>query len=315
MTQDYIRQRLQQRSVILALSTFACLLWGSAFPFLKISYAMLELPAHDWGAKVLFAGYRFFLASLLLFMVTSFGLKQPLRIARKRLPNFIGLGLVQTTFQYFFFYNGLAYSTGITGSIIGATTSLFMVIISRIYYKTDLLTSDKVLGLLVGFAGAMVVNLPASSLDLGFSFVGEGFLLISSLMGALGSIMAKELSADNHPFLVTAYPMLFGSILLIGTGSIASGFGSVIFGWKSLLMLLYLAFASATAFSIWYSILKYNQPGEVAVYRFLIPIWGTLLSALFLKEPIGLSTAAALLMVSVGIGLVNRKKAKSIPAS
>ena len=315
MTENQIRERLQQKPVVLGLSAFACLLWGSAFPFLKIGYEMLKLPPGDWGAKVLFAGYRFLLASVLLILVTSLGLRQSLRVPRRILPWTFLLGLLQTALQYFFFYNGLAYSTGITGSIIGATGSLFVVILSRLYYRNDLLTSEKIFGLLVGFAGVMVVNLPKGSLNLSFTFLGEGFLFISSLVGAFGMILAKELSSEAHPFLVTAYQMLFGSILLVLTGGIASGLGSVVFDWKSALMLLYLAFASATAFAIWYSILKYNKPGEVAVYRFLIPIWGTLLSALFLGESIGLSTIVALAMVSIGIALVNRRRPESAISS
>ncbi len=315
MTENQIRERLQQKPVVLGLSAFACLLWGSAFPFLKIGYEMLKLPPGDWGAKVLFAGYRFLLASVLLILVTSLGLRQSLRVPRRILPWTFLLGLLQTALQYFFFYNGLAYSTGITGSIIGATGSLFVVILSRLYYRNDLLTSEKIFGLLVGFAGVMVVNLPKGSLNLSFTVLGEGFLFISSLVGAFGMILAKELSSEAHPFLVTAYQMLFGSILLVLTGGIASGLGSVVFDWKSALMLLYLAFASATAFAIWYSILKYNKPGEVAVYRFLIPIWGTLLSALFLGESIGLSTIVALAMVSIGIALVNRRRPESAISS
>ena len=315
MIENQIRERLQQKPVVLGLSAFACLLWGSAFPFLKIGYEMLKLPPGDWGAKVLFAGYRFLLASVLLILVTSLGLRQSLRVPRRILPWTFLLGLLQTALQYFFFYNGLAYSTGITGSIIGATGSLFVVILSRLYYRNDLLTSEKIFGLLVGFAGVMVVNLPKGSLNLSFTFLGEGFLFISSLVGAFGMILAKELSSEAHPFLVTAYQMLFGSILLVLTGGIASGLGSVVFDWKSALMLLYLAFASATAFAIWYSILKYNKPGEVAVYRFLIPIWGTLLSALFLGESIGLSTIVALAMVSIGIALVNRRRPESAISS
>ena len=311
MKENQIRERLQQKPVVLGLSAVACFLWGSAFPFLKISYEMLNLPADDWGAKVLFAGYRFFLASLLLILVTSIGLRQQLRIPRKILPWTFLLGLLQTALQYFFFYNGLAYSTGIKGSIIGATGSLFVVILSRLYYKNDLLTPEKVLGLLIGFAGVMVINISKGALDLSLTFFGEGFLLISSLVGAVGTILAKELATTVHPFLVTAYQMFFGSVLLILTGGIVSGWASVTFDWKSGFLLLYLAFASATAFSIWYSILKYNKAGEVAVYRFLIPIWGTLLSALFLGESIGLSTIGALAMVSVGIGLVNRRRVES----
>jgi drug/metabolite transporter (DMT)-like permease len=311
MMEDRMKERLQQKPVVLALSAFACLLWGSAFPFLKISYEMISLPPDDWGAKVLFAGYRFFLASLLLIFVGTVVFRLNMRVPRKVLPWTFLLGLLQTALQYFFFYNGLAYSTGIKGSIIGATGSLFVVILSRMYYKNDPLTSSQVLGLLVGFVGVMVANMSKGALDFSVSFLGEGFLLISSFVGALGTILAKELSGAVHPVLVTAYQMFFGSVLLILTGGIASGLGSVVFDWRSVLLLFYLAFASATAFSIWYSILKYNKAGEVAVYRFLIPIWGTLLSAIFLGESIGLNTILALAMVSIGIALVNKRKPES----
>ncbi len=309
--EDRMKERLQQKPVVLALSAFACLLWGSAFPFLKISYEMISLPPDDWGAKVLFAGYRFFLASLLLIFVGTVVFRLNMRVPRKVLPWTFLLGLLQTALQYFFFYNGLAYSTGIKGSIIGATGSLFVVILSRMYYKNDPLTSSQVLGLLVGFVGVMVANMSKGALDFSVSFLGEGFLLISSFVGALGTILAKELSGAVHPVLVTAYQMFFGSVLLILTGGIASGLGWVVFDWRSVLLLFYLAFASATAFSIWYSILKYNKAGEVAVYRFLIPIWGTLLSAIFLGESIGLNTILALAMVSIGIALVNKRKPES----
>ncbi|NLJ85074.1 MAG: DMT family transporter [Firmicutes bacterium] len=315
MTEHEIQKRLQQKPVVLGLSALACLLWGSAFPFLKISYELLSLPAAGWGAKVLLAGYRFFIAGILLMAVTSLGLRQSLQIPKRTLPWVLLLGLLQTALQYFFFYNGLAYSTGIKSSIINATGSLFVVILSRLYYQNDLLTTEKLFGLLVGFAGVMVVNLPKGGLDLSFTFLGEGFLLLSSLVGAFGTILAKELATGVHPFLVTAYQMLFGSILLIITGGLTSGIGSLVFDWRSGLLLLYLAFASATAFAIWYSILKYNKPGEVAVYRFLIPIWGTLLSALFLGETIGLSTVLALAMVSIGIALVNRKRVEPAKTS
>jgi len=123
--------------------------------------------------------------------------------------------------------------------------------------------------------------------------------------------LAKELAASVHPVLITAYQMFFGSVLLILTGGITSGLEAVVFDWRSGLLLVYLAFASATAFSIWYSILKYNKAGEVAVYRFLIPIWGTLLSAIFLDESIGINSGLALAMVSVGIALVNKRKPES----
>ena len=76
---------------------------GKCFPISQVSYEMLKLPPGDWGAKVLFAGYRFLLASVLLILVTSLGLRQSLRVPRRILPRTFLLGLLQTALQYFFF--------------------------------------------------------------------------------------------------------------------------------------------------------------------------------------------------------------------
>ena len=44
LMENQLKERLRQKHVVLALSAFACLLWESAFPFLKISYEMPNLP-------------------------------------------------------------------------------------------------------------------------------------------------------------------------------------------------------------------------------------------------------------------------------
>lgn len=63
------------------------------------------------------------------------------------------------------------------------------------------------------------------------------------------------------------------------------------------------------AFSIWTLLLKYNPVGKVAIYGFTIPIFGATMSALILGETIfTVQNLAALLLVSVGIVIVNRRE-------
>lgn len=101
------------------MAIFACLLWGSAFPVIKISYEELNIASEDIFSKTLFAGYRFLLASLFLvfWRLLSKGNKS-MRMEKKYLPFLTGLGLMQTTLQYTFFYIGLANTTGVKGSIL-----------------------------------------------------------------------------------------------------------------------------------------------------------------------------------------------------
>lgn len=61
-------------------ATIACILWGSAFPVLKITYAELGLTADDTASRVVLAGGRFLLAALLLFVLLKLVFRQSIRL-------------------------------------------------------------------------------------------------------------------------------------------------------------------------------------------------------------------------------------------
>ena len=76
------------------------------------------------------------------------------------------------------------------------------------------------------------------------------------------------------------------------------------------MLLGYLALLSATAFTVWTMLLKYHPVGKVTVYMFLIPVFGSLLSAIVLQESVfTIRNLCALLLVCAGIATVNRKGA------
>ncbi|MBQ1944693.1 MAG: EamA/RhaT family transporter, partial [Ruminococcus sp.] len=59
-------QFLQKRGFAAAAAIFCTLLWGTAFPFIKLGYAAFAAADSDIGAKLLFAGLRFFIAGLMV---------------------------------------------------------------------------------------------------------------------------------------------------------------------------------------------------------------------------------------------------------
>ena len=75
-------------------------------------------------------------------------------------------------------------------------------------------------------------------------------------------------------------------------------------------LLLYMAFISAGAYTLWSLLLKYNPVSKVAVFGFCTPIFGVILSALILGEGTSFKpqTLLALAFVCVGIISVNYKK-------
>ena len=78
-------------------------------------------------------------------------------------------------------------------------------------------------------------------------------------------------------------------------------------------MLLYLAVISAVAYSMWGVLLKYNPVSRVTVFGFMNPVFGVILSAIFLRESgsIGVVCILALVLVCAGIYIVNRTPKQS----
>ncbi|WP_017754410.1 DMT family transporter [Calidifontibacillus oryziterrae] len=291
--------------VIIA-AMLATFFWGSAFPVIKLSYDELAIRSNETAEQLLFAGYRFFLAGLFIiaFMLLT---KRNARYKKATIKPLLKIGLFQTFIQYVFFYIGLSLSTGIQGSIIAGTTSFFQILFAHFMYKDDALNWKKVIGLVVGFTGVVLVNLTRGTFEFKFG-LGEFCLLIAMMAGALGNILAKNGSGKMDVAYLTAYQMLFGAIGLIAAGAMFVGFTPLHFSVDAVWMLLYLSFLSAAGFILWNNVMKYNQVGKVSMYLFFIPIFGVMLSALLLGETIHMFVLLGLIFVTSGIIIVNRTK-------
>lgn len=292
---------------IALLACVCCLLWGSATPAIKIGYEVFGIQSNDIASRILFAGVRFILAGILTAIFGSI-ISGKLLFPQKSSWGMIGkLSLVQTVFQYIFFYMGLAYTTGVKSSIINGSQSFLAILIACLIFRYEKLTLQKFIGCLIGFAGVIIINFDPSGLSGGFTFRGEGAILIAATAYALSSALVKKYSQKENPVILSGYQFILGGIIMTIVGLLMGG---VLTGWafKSILLLIYLALISSVAYSIWGILLKYNPVGKVAVYSFTNPIFSVLLSFAFLGETssFGAELIIALILVCAGIYLVNK---------
>ena len=299
------------RKLVFMWATLCCLLWGSAYPAIKNGYLLFNIEADDIPTKLVFAGYRFVGAGLVLLVIALLR-GTPLGLPDRRTAGQVALlGLMQTTLQYVFFYIGLTHATGVKSSIMNATGTFFSVLLAHYIYKNDRLSYRKALGCVVGFVGVMVVNFSDGLLSFEFTLLGEGFVVIAAFVLSAASIYGKKVSQGLDAMVLTGYQLAIGGValLLIGwaTGGDLSGFTL-----PSSALLLYLVVLSSAAFSLWTVLLKHNRVSLVTVFNFMIPVFGTLLSAVFLAERfLEWKNGVALLLVCVGIWLVTQEKPQS----
>ncbi len=295
-------------------AVFCTMLWGSAFPCIKTGYQLFQIKTGDIGSQMLFAGVRFFVAGILT-IVTSLFLERKTEISKelkkRTWSGILLLGFIQTFLQYVFYYIGMAHVTGVKGAILNGTSAFLCVITARIFYN-ETLTKNKIIGCVIGLSGVVIVNLGKGSLGKGslgngWSFLGEGFMLISAMMVALGALVSKEVSKGRKPIWLCGWQLVSGGFLLILLGICMGGNLSwQQAGGKGIVLLGYMSLLSAVAFGIWTVLLKKNPMGKVTVYNFLIPVFGTIFSAIFLGETLwNPYTIISLPFVCIGIYLVN----------
>ncbi|TDT52498.1 drug/metabolite transporter (DMT)-like permease [Enterobacter sp. AG5470] len=296
-----------RRNVAYACATLCCLLWGSSYPAIKSGYELFHIATDDIPSKVVFAGYRFLFAGALLLLFALAQRKPIGRLTSAQFGQLTILGVTQTTLQYTFFYIGLAFTTGVNGSIMNATGTFFSVLLAHFIYQNDKLSFNKALGCILGFVGVMLVNFHSGLRDFSFAWHGDGFIILAAFILSAATLYGKRISQTVEPTVMTGWQLAIGGIALLAGGYLSGG-GLGVPGVAAVAILGYLTLLSAIAFALWSMLLKVNRVSMIAPFNFVIPVAGTVLSAIFLGENIlELKYAIALVLVCSGIWWVNKR--------
>lgn len=283
-----------------------CFLWGSAFPCVKIGYAIFDIKSDETFSQILFAGSRFFTAGIMTVIINSLFQKKFVYPDVKALPCIFKLSLFQTILQYMCFYVGLAGSTGSKSSIITASNVFFTIVISSLIFRQEKLTLNKILGCLIGFLGIIIINIH-DGFKWDFNLRGDGFIVLSAIFYAVSSALTKHYSKKYDPVMLCGWQFVVGGGVMIIIGYALGGRFDIL-NLKGCFMLLYLSLLSAVAFSVWSILLKHNSVSKVSVYGFMNPVFGVVLSALLLSETEIISipkAIIALVFITIGIITVN----------
>lgn len=284
-----------------------CLLWGSAFSSIKIGYSLFQIENTQISSQILFAGIRFFLAGILTIIIGSFTKGRFLFPKKQAWIKVLKLSSFQTIGQYIFFYIGLAFTTGVRGSIVEGTNVFVAIFIASLVFHQEKLTKRKLIGTLVGFSGVVLVNLSGNTLGTGgLLWLGDLLVFASTFCYAVSSVLLKRYSVVEDPVVMSGYQFLIGGFIMTIIGIAGGGNLPAVTG-QGIALLIYLGFVSAVAYSLWGILLKYNPISKVAVFGFMNPVFGVILSAIFLKEGsvLGLMSIISLILTAGGIFIVN----------
>lgn len=301
---------LKNKKFAIIFSIFAMFLWGSAIPTIKTTYLELGIGASDTGQKILVAGIRFFMAgiiTLIYFLIFDKNYKDFKKLDWKFV---IILGLIQTSIQYLFYYIGLSNTFGVKSSIIQAANSFIVVIFSALLLPEDKINSKMILALVIGTIGIIITNTGKPIGGQAMKLTGEGFIIVSTSVNALCTVLVRKYGKGMNGYLLTGLQFFVGSIILIIVGRSLSG-GWISFTSKAAILLVYAAFISATAFTIWTLVLQKHSANEFGIYKLFIPLFGSILSVIVLGEVFTLRLALGMVLVLSASLILNINKRKN----
>lgn len=284
----------------------AAIAWGWAFPIVKIGFDAFGITPEMTGSKMLYAGIRFASAGLIVLAIAQ---RSGHSFKVKSMSDWwfiLAFALMNTTLHYFFFYIGMSHSMGSRAAILNSMSTFLVVLLACICFKSDKMTSRKLLGCVIGFGGIMALNLGGA--DSGrFTWLGDGMIITNTIVNAIAGLMVRGLSRRIDIFVGTGYSLTIGGLLLVIPALLIGGTLPVINS-KGIICLLLLISISATGFALYNKLLSCNPIGKVAIYNSLIPIVGSVTSCICLSETFYAKYAVAGVLAALGIYIINKGK-------
>ena len=281
---------------------FLCLAWGINWVAIKIS---LE------GLPPMFsASFRFFLAIIILFFYIK-GKRISLKLTGRELRLILVTGVFMYLLDYGLIYWGEQYlSAGVT-SIFFSTFALFTALFSNFVFRNEAFRWDKFAGLLVGFAGILVVfydQLEITRFDLMVT-LASGAIILSAVFAALATVIVKKYLSHMNPVPLSFYQTIMGTFFLALLSVMTENVQQIHLSMNVFLAVIYMgAVSSAIAFVVYYKLLKQMSAVSLSFIIYIIPIVALVADFVFYKQVLPIRSFVGMVIIFSGIWLSRQKR-------
>ena len=274
-----------------------CCIWGSTWLFIKLG--LEDLP------PLTFAGIRFVIACSILFVL--------IRVRGFHLPRSPGdwkllalTGFLSFTLNYGLLFWGEQYISSGLAAVLQATIPAFGLVIAHFYLPGERMTWAKIVGVVLGVLGVMIVFSNQLSIAGGKALAGCIALVLSSGFVAYSNVLVKARGSQLEPAVLAAGQMLFGLIPLLVIGIPLEG-NPFKFHWTPMAVfaMFYLAIVgSVIAFWLYYWLVHNMDVTKSMLISLVTPVVAVLLGVFVLREELGWRTLVGGVTIMMGIAFI-----------
>ena len=286
----------QPKLIDYILLTILALIWASAFFNIKIA-------TYSFGPVTIAFLRVFFGAFPVLFL--CYVKKIKIEAFSKDWHWFAMIGFINLVAPFFLIAYGVKSVQSNLAAILMSTTPLSSTVLGHLYTKNEKFNLIKTIGILIGFFG--IIFLFSDNILINENnFISALLILLGSTCYVVGGVLTLKISKKKNEN-VTGSILIWAIIILIPFVSFMEQPWQTIPRIDSTISVIYLGIvATGFAWLLRFKILKKNGLIFQSQVSYLIPIFGTILSYIFLKELITIKVLISLVAVSVGIYFVGK---------
>ncbi len=290
-----------------ALLVISMALWGLSFPAVKVS--LVEVQPLTLGLlRILFGA-----VPIAAFVFWKKGFSNILIVFKSDPKPFIGIALAQ------YYLPMAAQNVGMDmmapetaasiSSILQATSPVFGIVLAAMFLD-EYLGGKKILGLVIALTGSILLVTRGGAVLGGSNLIGNLLLLSSAIFYAISGVWTKKALYKHEPIVILTLSLIISSLLFIPTAMfnepISQIYSISVSTWFLILFLGVVC--NGVALLVWYTVLIKSQLSKQVLFTYLIPLFGTLFSHMFIGESIGVLTVVFGGLILFGITVAQYDK-------
>jgi drug/metabolite transporter (DMT)-like permease len=261
---------------VILVFALCCLIWGSTWLGIKASLYSLT-PFYS-------VGFRFFAASILVLIFVKFK-KIEIKTDRRSILLYLVMAFLSYTIPYGLVYWGEQFIPSGLAAVLFGIYPFFVLILSYFFLPGESISLFKVLGVILGFGGILVIFSESLGGDISTYFLGMLALVLSALVQSTNSVIIKKFGSYLNPLSMNFIPMLIAGISFLIIAAAVEDFNSLIFDANAYLSVIYLAlFGTVIAFTAYYWLLKRVSVIILSLITFINPIIALILGWIVYSE-------------------------------
>jgi drug/metabolite transporter (DMT)-like permease len=291
------KNQVRKRDNTVIWAIIACLLWSTAYSTIKIGL-QYDSPLH-------FAGLRFLISGLLILPFTvRFSVYFALLKEHWKLVFWVTL--LQTIMNYILFYLGLDLVPGALGAVIVGSQPLVTAIVASIMDKSEKLTRRKIVTIICGISGVILISAGRQAFKLGsaIELLGVFMIFAANIAVATSNVLISLRSKGINPLVLSSSTLLIGGFIIYLLSLAFEDIPECTKPAEYWIVLVWLGFMAAAAFSIWFRLLQrpHVKVSDLNLWKFIIPVVGAILSWLLVpgENPEWL-TVIGMIIISISL--------------